>query len=177
MWTTWKNYPKKTYERHSNMNPKNLTASFAGITAQSWRKPLGTIHPNVTVQDETGHWFLHPSFKEGVSRQIPDQAAATRSEPHRPMLWGLSCCIHAVWCPQMTTSLLNSFCWHPLCVGQGVPLDSITSDPGASAYLFMGPQWWGRVHMTPAPRCCCSPVCGSSVMEGLVASTTGLHCE
>lgn len=38
---TQKNNKQKTYERHSDMNPKNLTASFAGVTAQSWRNPRG----------------------------------------------------------------------------------------------------------------------------------------
>lgn len=98
---TVKKLPKKSSERHGDVNPNNLTASFAGIRAQSRRSPLGTVTQMllVTVQDEPDHWFFNPNFEEGVSSQIPGLAAATRSEPHRLVLWGLSC---AVWWQQDT---------------------------------------------------------------------------
>lgn len=164
----WKNHPKKSCEKHSNVNPKTLTTSFAVTRAQFWREPLTTITQMsfVIAQDEPDYWFFHPSFEEGISRQVPGLAAATRSEPQRPLLWGLSCAVVTAGTPfapgnsfilRSTTCCLVSpneqlVCWlafaAPFVCGPRGAIRLITSDLGA-AHLSMGPQWWRNLWHRP----------------------------
>lgn len=110
-----------------------------------------------------------------VSCQVLGLAAAARSEPWRPMLWGLGSFVRWQQGHPFPLEMWSAF-WDVLrhCL--------MTSNEQPAYWLAFAEPFvcepWDPIRLCNLwPSCYCSPVHGASVMEGPVTSTLGHHCE